>query len=50
MAMYQGKVGHGGSQIIEAVTPRKGGMKPQSRKGGDLRAGKGGRESAGKQQ
>jgi len=42
MAMYQGKVGHGGSQVIEAVTPKKGGLSPDVKKGGDLRAGRGG--------
>ncbi len=37
MEGYAKNIGHTGSQVIEAVTPKKGGVSPDVSKGGDLR-------------
>ncbi len=38
MSKTTGRIGHAGSQVIEAVTPKKGGKTPDVKKGGDLRS------------
>ena len=38
MKKTTGAIGHTGSQVVEAATPKKGGKKPDVKKGGDLRS------------
>ena len=38
MKKTTGAIGHTGSLVVEAATPKKGGKKPDVKKGGDLRS------------